>query len=91
MIFSDSRYANGDITKNYNPTRNINAIIATRNFPEASSKFVVYSWNEKDRIDLVAYRFLGNAEHWWKIMDYNPEFSNPMDIPVGAYIRIPRD
>jgi hypothetical protein len=91
MIFSDSRYANAVITKNYNTTRNTNAVVATRVFPIASSKFAVYVWTEKDRIDLVAYRFLGSPENWWKIMDYNPELSNPMEIPIGTYIRIPRD
>jgi hypothetical protein len=91
MIFSDSRYANGDITRHYNSTRNITAVIASRVFPTESSQFIIYIWNEKDRIDLVSYRFLGNAEYWWKIMDYNPELSNPIDIPVGTSIRIPRE
>ena len=91
MIFSDSRYANAVITNNYNTTRNTNAVVATRVFPTTSSKFAVYVWTEKDRIDLVAYRFLGSPENWWKIMDYNPELSNPMEIPIGTYIRIPRD
>lgn len=90
MIFSDSRYANADISKHYNPTRNISAVVAARNFPTEISKFVIYTWNEKDRIDLISYRFLGNAEYWWKIMDYNPEIANPMNIPVGTTIRIPR-
>ena len=65
MISSDSRYANAVITKNYNYTRNTNAIVATRVFPNTNSKFAVYVWNEKDRIDLVAYRFLGSPENWW--------------------------
>ena len=91
MIFSDSRYANAFITKNYNYTRNVTAIVANRVFPNSMSNFTLYIWSEKDRIDLIAYRFLGNSEYWWKIMDYNPEYADPMDIPVGSYIRIPRE
>jgi nucleoid-associated protein YgaU len=49
----------------------------------------MYTWQESDRIELVAYRFFKTPAVWWKIMDYNPEIGNPFDIPVGTVLRIP--
>ena len=44
---------------------------------------------EQDRIDQVAKKFLGYSHLWWKIMDFNPETINPLDIAPGTVIRIP--
>lgn len=89
MIFRDSRYASGVITKEYNPATGQFPVVVYRKFPNAISKFFIYEWTEEDRIDQVALRFLGNASLWWKIMDFNPELLNPMHIPSGSPVRIP--
>ncbi len=41
-----------------------------------------------DRIDLLAYRYLGRADLWWVICDYNDVFF-PLELEVGAVLRIP--
>jgi len=43
---------------------------------------------EGDRIDLIAYRYLGRADLWWVVCDYNDIFL-PIELPVGQVLRIP--
>ncbi len=42
---------------------------------------------EGDRIDLIAYRYLGRADLWWVICDYNDIFS-PLELEVGMVLRV---
>lgn len=89
MIFRDSRYATGTITKEYKPNKEMWEVTVYRNFTDERARFFFYVWKEKDRIDLIAGEFLGGTDLWWKIMDFNPEHLNPFDIPVGSTLRIP--
>jgi len=41
-----------------------------------------------DRIDLIAYRYLGRTELWWVICDYNDIFY-PLELLSGQVLRIP--
>jgi hypothetical protein len=43
---------------------------------------------EGDRIDRLAYQYLGDPTLWWVICDFNDLFF-PLDLPVGATLRIP--
>lgn len=43
---------------------------------------------EGDRIDLIAYRYLGSAGLWWIICDYNNIFF-PLELEPGSVLRIP--
>lgn len=43
---------------------------------------------EGDRIDLIAYRYLGSARLWWVICDYNSTFF-PLELEPGSVLRIP--
>lgn len=43
---------------------------------------------EGDRIDLIAYRYLGRVDLWWVICDYNDIFF-PLELTVGSRLRIP--
>lgn len=49
---------------------------------------VFHTMVEGDRIDLIAYRYLGRAELWWIICDYNGIFF-PLELGVGTVLRIP--
>lgn len=49
---------------------------------------VFHTVAEGDRIDLVAYRYLGRAELWWIICDYNEVFF-PLELEIGIVLRIP--
>lgn len=41
-----------------------------------------------DRIDLLAYRYLGDPTLWWVICDYNDIFF-ALDLELGLVLRIP--
>ena len=43
---------------------------------------------EGDRLDLLAYRYLGDARLWWIICDYNDLFF-PLALDPGLALRIP--
>jgi hypothetical protein len=47
-----------------------------------------YTVIEGDRIDLLAFRYLGAADLWWIICDYNDIFF-PLELTPGAVLRIP--
>ena len=89
MIFSDSRYASGNVLKVQDPRNGVYRKAVYRKFPKARAQFYYYDWVEGDRIDLVANRLLGSPSFWWKIMDFNPEIIDPFSIPIGTTLRIP--
>ena len=41
-----------------------------------------------DRIDLIAYLYLGRADLWWVICDYNDIFF-PLELVPGTVLRLP--
>lgn len=43
-----------------------------------------------DRLDQLAYQYLGDASLWWQIADINPDVTIDWSVmPVGETIRIP--
>jgi len=89
MIFADSRYADGYLQKAYDSRTDSNSVAVLRSVPNDSSSFYYYVWTSRDRLDKLALETLGNADLWWRILDYNPEISNGLDIPIGTTLRIP--
>jgi hypothetical protein len=89
MIYADSRYAQGLITKVQDPRNGAYRLAVYRKFPKARAQFYWYTWVQGDRIDIVASELLGSSVFWWKIMDFNPEIIDPFSIPVGTTLRIP--
>ena len=43
-----------------------------------------------DRLDLLAYHYLGDVRLWWVICDYNEIFL-PLELEVGLVLRIPSE
>ena len=43
---------------------------------------------EGDRVDLIAYRYLGRADLWWVVCDYNDIFF-PLELEAGTVLRLP--
>jgi nucleoid-associated protein YgaU len=89
MIYTDSRYATGSIDYINDSRLNVNQLSVYRVFPKATYKFLTYTWTSEDRIDLISSEFLGSPSLWWKIMDINPELTNPFTIAPGTVVRIP--
>jgi hypothetical protein len=56
---------------------------------KSSDLFEVYKKNST-RLDLVSYKYYGNPNYAWLIMQANPEFgSMEYEIPDGSVLRIP--
>lgn len=89
MIYTDSRYSNGIVYKAFDPRKDNYQLTVMRRFPTDQASFYYYTWRERDRVENVAATLLGDANLWWRIMDYNPEISDPVNIPVGTPLRIP--
>jgi prophage DNA circulation protein len=89
MIFTNSRYATGTINKVFDSRNNKYQVSVSRVFPTKTKEISYYYWAEKDRMDIIATRFLGNPDRWWEIMDLNPEIVDPLNIPLGTKIRVP--
>jgi nucleoid-associated protein YgaU len=85
MITSRSRYVDGRIV----PMTD-GEVVAFRTFPAVTQDPLLYTWNQSDRLDRLAARYLGSPLLWWKIMDANPLIQSPNDIRPGTQIRIPR-
>ena len=54
--------------------------------PQSDDQF--HTVVEGDRIDLLAYKYLGDADLWWVIADYNNLFFC-QELEVGTKLRIP--
>jgi nucleoid-associated protein YgaU len=88
MIVSTSRYVSDTL-----------AIVALNNqarktiiLPEPEAKtfsYTTYRVTASDRIDLIAFAFLGDATQWWRIASANPEVLFWDELPVGTLLRIP--
>lgn len=91
MIFQDSRYADGTISKTLNPKTNKYEVGVYRSFPIDKSSFYYYVWRERDRIEYIAAQLLRDSNQWWRIMDFNPEIIDPINIRAGSVLRIPYD
>lgn len=65
-------------------------ILCLRNrvkFNESAATY--YTVIQGDTIDGIAYRYYGNAQFWWAIMDANPQFVSELDIKPGDVLLIP--
>lgn len=88
MINSSSRYADSKITTLPYEGSDIAVIVPSPQGTYAFN-FIWYQITGLDRLDNMAYRFLGDATQWWQIADANPEIMKWDAIPVGTIIRIP--
>jgi hypothetical protein len=57
--------------------------------PDRLTTLTEHAVSAGDRPDLLAYRYLGDAEQWWRIADANPVL-NPDDLTAtpGRRLRI---
>lgn len=86
MIYTYSRYYDGTLAQE--PDENIIAV--ARNFPsQVSVRLFAYVWKDGDRVDALSTKYLGDPSAWWRIMDINPEITDPWNIPVGSVVRVP--
>lgn len=85
MISQDSRYATCVLYMDGKEEfLGMRSLIDTTPQPDDVFHTVV----EGDRVDLIAYRYLGSASLWWVICDYNDIFL-PLDLVSGSVLRVP--
>lgn len=91
MIYADSRYIDGTLSKVYRSFSNTYEQTVYRTWPSYSVDFFYYTVTDIDRIEDLAGTYLGSSDLWWRIMDINPNILNPFEIPAGTEIRIPSE
>lgn len=85
-----SRYSQGTLTRVANSS-GVHNVTIYRPTPASTSDYTLYTWQSFDRPDTVAAHTLGDPTLWWAIFDYNPEVINPLNVPTGTVIRIPKN
>lgn len=87
-----SRYYDGPLAQLKNEKKNIYEIAVYRKFPESiNTNFVEHTYVEGETLSQIAaqYNNYGTATYWWKIMEINPEITDPFNIEPGTVIRVP--
>lgn len=89
MITADSRYSVSTIATVQTASGSRQTVIV----PDPIDRIINYTSylvRDGERIDQLAFRFLGVAKLWWMIADANPEIHDWLALPIGTLIRIPR-
>ena len=89
MIYLDSRYADGPLLRAWDARNSTYTVAVLREWPEYGTRYSIYEWVETDRLDLIAWKFLGSPNLWWRILDINPEILDATSIAPGTQLRIP--
>jgi nucleoid-associated protein YgaU len=90
-IYKTSRYNNSDIDYVSTTSGGDSTPIVFYEFSELGRlTWVDYIWKDGDRLDLTAFRFYSNPHAWWLIAEANPEIEDPLNIPAGAVLRVPK-
>jgi hypothetical protein len=90
MIFSNSRYADGNVCQIFDNHSPDYTTFVTRNFyvPEVG-RYYEYVFSDGDRLDKLAALLLQSPRNWYKILDVNPNIRDPFAIKPGTIVRIP--
>lgn len=89
MINADSRYSVASIQTVQTPSGARQTVV----MPDPAARVIAYTnylVRDGERIDQLAFRFLGVATLWWMIADANPEIHDWFVLPIGTLLRIPR-
>lgn len=90
MIFEGSRYENASVAPVAGTDGVVRRTITDAHvLPVQAFQFSYYTVKEGDRIDILAQRFLGDAELWWVLADYNPQWLYYDAIPANTILRVP--
>lgn len=95
-FFAGSRYSAGNVYSALSQNGKTIRTSVSRPAPDTTGGFVtsttsvtVYEWTAGDRIDSLAFKFLGDSRKYWQIMDLNPWVIDPSSIPPGTLIWMP--
>jgi nucleoid-associated protein YgaU len=85
VISRESRYASAILFRE-GTSEFLGARQPLDNRPRSDDRFHIVV--DGDRLDLLAAKFLGRAELWWVIADWN-EIAWPLELENGQALRIP--
>lgn len=90
MITRLSRYFYGKLYQPKHKYTGIRNIVVDPTTPDPQTvEYFDHSWEYGDSLGNLAYVNLGDERLWWKIMEINPEISDPFSIEPGTVIRVP--
>lgn len=85
-----SRYFTGPLAQIQSKSTGNYDIVVFRDFAEVGDvSFFEYTWIFGDNLGTIADKYLLNPVLWWRIMEINPEITDPFSIEPGTVIRIP--
>lgn len=90
-IHKGSRYENVRVYNFLHDKRGLNPTFVRRRplyFPP-DSVVIRHQVIQSDRLDFLAYNYLGDARLWWVILELNPQYLTPEDVRIGDIITIP--
>lgn len=90
MITGNSRYVNDSLTV-IKGEDGINRTTIVLPEPSKSTfNYITHIVLGFERIDQIAFAYLGDSTQWWQIADVNPEIMFWDNLPSGTIIRIPQ-
>jgi|LakMenEpi03Aug12_release.lakeMendotaPanAssembly.Ray.scaffolds.fasta_scaffold00177_64 hypothetical protein len=85
-----SRYYDGKLAQIYNSkTKQYDIAVFKAESDEVTSSYINYTWKYGDSLAALSDKYLGIPGYWWKIMEINPEITDPFSIEPGTVIRVP--
>ncbi len=89
-ITRTSRYFEGPLAQIPNKTTGEYDIAVYRDFaPVGEVTFLTHVWVYGDNLSSLAKTYLLSPLLWWRIMEINPEITDPFSIEPGTEIRVP--
>lgn len=89
MIILGSRYQGEPLYVQQEEDGPARQFVLRSTLPSSAATSRNHVWEESDRIDRVAEKYLGSGDFWWMLMDRNPEVIDPQNISSGTVLRIP--
>ncbi len=87
MIYNGSRYATSNVF--YDRDNDIVFLGNPKSLFSDKMGDIEIVFTSDMRVDLLAYKYYNDPQLDWVIMQANPQFASPEDIPVGSLIKIP--
>lgn len=89
-ITRTSRYFEGPLAQIPNKVTGKYDIAVYRDFTAAGeTTYLTYAWKYGDNLSSLAKKYLSSPLLWWRIMEVNPEITDPFSIEPGTEIRVP--
>lgn len=86
-IFEGSRYQNCVVIKEEDNTTWISgrSLITKKDFNDN----IYYTWQEKDRYDLIAHKYYNDPSYWWVVAEFNNKMHFLDEPENGEVIVLP--